>query len=1085
MRHNVILNIILAAVFIAVPACSPVTQEQGPEESEKGFTISFMSPVSDDVVVSTRTVHELYVESTVNNLYVYLVGPNGRIYTKQFYDNTNLKDNEDAVRSATSGSSWYVKNMTRGDNSQTEGVVCLPAPEMEDCKIVAIANISPDVFTLSKERLDNECTDFAGLQNFIVELNLDITARNGYFPMSGMIENVSVKKDGFDFNGGDGILHLVRIDAKIEFEVTIETADNYTDDPGQKNYWHEYTYYDENGNPINAKERILSFAPTGWRVVNAPRSTYMLGYGERGIAAEHGYDSADVLAEKEGGSLDDYFFSTGLYVFDKITDNGTELSANPSGGSFGFYLLPNRRPAKKTIPKDGEINPINLRSKQRKNADGTYIEKGSFEYADDYATYVEIKGVVTMDVSGNGDEKGKTINGDVVYMIHLGDFAKNPDDFNIKRNTNYRFKVKICGLHAIRVEVETSDPDGAASEEYGYNLEKNSGAAGTVNVCNERLLLCDAHYVTKTLTFRFSNISEGLTWYVKTPFCEGSPDPVTNSAAGCADFKWLHFRLNKLSIAQEKGQGIDQAAKYVDTHRKYITRPWEYYARDADHWHSAGDNKEGDGTDGCAGYNNDGLMTIEQLVSYLKRQKALCTDASGNYVHGVSDFAYENGPGSEPNIKVTVFVDEYYYEIHPITGANTPDLWKLFVNQDDRYASILSQSMISSDLDSKVIGSAVTIQQHSIQSIYNTDRSNTALTSAWGLEREDEYAALGKYWTTYNSENRDNNSNTNGLLNTVKEWGLWGKDSFSSKAWSSYVDFEVGDDIPQLIDTYRYQRYNCMTRNRDNNGNGKIDENEVRWYMASINQLIGIFIGNGVVNPNARLYNRTQTQQKSDKPTIWRQHVVSSTSLSSNSNNPIVVWAEEGVATGGLKDSDVRDNVTVRCLRNLGDAAITKEPADFIKVSEQANSVLFDATNLNEGCFRYYTFSELPLANHYSEENKIYRKFECSKDKKTSTSADFQGINTAIDNSTGGNPYCPEGYRLPNQKELTIMKYFSNMVDDGPVYISRTAWAFGPWGGSDLVKETKYGFCYSGGPSGNITLATINTNTARCVRDVR
>ena len=58
--------------------------------------------------------------------------------------------------------------------------------------------------------------------------------------------------------------------------------------------------------------------------------------------------------------------------------------------------------------------------------------------------------------------------------------------------------------------------------------------------------------------------------------------------------------------------------------------------------------------------------------------------------------------------------------------------------------------------------------------------------------------------------------------------------------WSKYMNYEVDNDTPQLQSNYQYMRYACLTRNRDNDGDGKIDRNEVRWYLASINKLLGL-----------------------------------------------------------------------------------------------------------------------------------------------------------------------------------------------------------------------------------------------------
>ncbi len=49
-------------------------------------------------------------------------------------------------------------------------------------------------------------------------------------------------------------------------------------------------------------------------------------------------------------------------------------------------------------------------------------------------------------------------------------------------------------------------------------------------------------------------------------------------------------------------------------------------------------------------------------------------------------------------------------------------------------------------------------------------------------------------------------------------------------------------------------RYSCLTRNRDENGNGIIDAKEIKWYVASINQLASLYIGDQGLHSDAVLY---------------------------------------------------------------------------------------------------------------------------------------------------------------------------------------------------------------------------------------
>ena len=451
-----------------------------------------------------------------------------------------------------------------------------------------------------------------------------------------------------------------------------------------------------------------------------------------------------------------------------------------------------------------------------------------------------------------------------------------------------------------------------------------------------------------------------------------------------------------------------------------------------------------------------------------------------------------------------MFVDEYYYDKDPIFGGSSPTLWKRFVNKEERAMHILCNSNTSKDLESRATGSVITIQQKPIKSIYNTDESYTRLQNAWGLESVDEHA--DKVFTYNQDGSRDgsgkNTDPFNGLANSVFEWGLAPNGTTVSNIitiqdnvrWDKYLSFEVKNELPQLKDGYKSLRYICMSRNRDNNGNGIIDRDEVRWYLASVRQLIGMYVGDGVLESSVRIYNRSTADRNSPDPARWRQHVISSTKYPSN-NQPTVIWGEEGISTGDISGSfqwGGITNFTVRCVRNLGlanDAPINKTPDDYIQTSQNADgSYTFECTHINESALRYYTSRELDYEDERATANSLYKKFETAPADQTWTSGavSFKALNDEV--SKYGSSvyawYCPDGYRLPSQTELAVMRYYTGLVSSG-YYPSRTFWSFGveALGGSGKDGGNKYGFCTS---NGNISLAAEATfSKARCVRDIR
>ena len=264
--------------------------------------------------------------------------------------------------------------------------------------------------------------------------------------------------------------------------------------------------------------------------------------------------------------------------------------------------------------------------------------------------------------------------------------------------------------------------------------------------------------------------------------------------------------------------------------------------------------------------------------------------------------------------------------------------------------------------------------------------------------------------------------------------------------------------------------------------------------VITIQQLVGLFVGNGVVQQSARLYYRTPAQKASDDMNEWYQFVISSTH---HSDSPIVIWGQEGLSTSSLSQSlGWASGVTaygIRCVRNLGidsDADINVAPDDFLTKTENADgSFTFEATHLNAAALRDYTSTDLPYADEWSSANRLYKRFEVAPGYTDfSSTIDFATFQADID-ARGSylSGYCPEGYRIPNQMELAMMNYY---MDLGFYNLySRTYWAFGPYSGN-YGPYGKSGKTYNIGfmriSNGNLTVdISPGTRYARCVKDIR
>lgn len=962
---------------------------------------------------------------------------------------------------------------------ETTGTIYMHTLKKTNCRIVAICNIDAEMVNISPEQLGT-VNEYSDIVGQKAKLNQLIVSRSGYFPMTGEMSNVDLTTSQIS-----GRMDLYRLDAKIVFNVQVDPS-----------------------------SQIAAFSPLKWKICNVPKRAYVL---ERGHY-EGGNFSQGSLVDATSSLADDYFdtvesnFETEVLTDDEYSGgSGNKIAIH----GFSFYMMENRK-APKTSPA-GRAWVYSDREKQEKlnySGAGDYstVKNGKFVYASDYSTYVVITARVQMDnITYGTATAGATLSGDVKYIVHLGDFSGNKfGDFNVFRNHTYTYNLTVQGVEDVRLEVENNndaDPDNNIDE-------PEPGATGSVSVSLEEIYTSDSHYSSHVVTFHAKHIdADKVSWVVETPFNPSGAGPIvlddgTENTSGI-DFEWVEFRLNDK----------DQNGQYYDAKRQ-IYKPMGY-----------GDGK---------------TMNISGLVAYLKKQKR-------NYDAG-KDNDFDTTPASEggPKISVTAFVNEYYYEKNPINGNYQKDLWKSFVNKPMRYMHILSETKMSADGESRIIGSSFTIQQRAIQSIYNTNNSD--LNSAWGCEYVTDAFEEGKrkYNVTTNTENRGNTSLTNGRLNTVKEWGMvdangnnkfLGNEFKDEARWEHYMNLTAENEVPIMLDAYQYLRYSCMSRNRDNNGNGIIDQDEVRWYMAASNQLIGLFLAGYGIEGGARLYQRTTQQRQSSDPEVWRQHVIASTRYpgkTNSNNNARVSWAEEGLNGSDISYTDKRfgatEYFTTRCVRNLGydsasdgditTAPLTSEPENYILVRRMRNEqeyplknpdtgadqkydryvyYEFDCTRINTASIRYYTDRELVAHDEHEEAASLYKKFvsasQAESETKPISKVDgydahyINQLNAYLDdpNHIGENPFCPSGYRLCNVREDAVIWSFVPTEDIND-YLksmfnhSRTHWSFGVAGTND--KHQSQDFWGWSIASGKMLMAVKNSSAQstpylRCVRDVK
>lgn len=1100
-----------------------------PDEGET-VVLNFSHENFDDLEVRTRGLAEAQTEWRVENMFVCIYETEGSLKGKRVYAHTfdagELKSTKEEVFSRPNevDECWWVKNMS-AQGEVTEGVLKIKMPSLSKANVYMVANVH--LLDLSPELLDIHTSSEENLKNMFVTASATTLFRTG-FVMTGKVEAVKrVATEGVQgeirYAGttpGTPRIELQRIDARVKVNMRIQSQA-------------EREAYDKAHPDIAAEKRpyLKAFYPVKWEVVNMPRNMRLVG--------------DDISLKTDPQEAEKYkYFNVTPTNFETVEPTGHKnlFGENITTQGFGFYLLENIQP-----DATANITSFHERERRKKTADTGEYE--GFEgqgrndiwvYAPKDATYMKISGQLEMiqrQNDGKGASASRQLFADVTYYIHLGsgvayqmvggklepvggDAARlaSLKNFSVERNTSYTYNITILGVNSILVEVQSSKKIRDEKLKPSDLEERQPSATGDSFEALEAYYKFDSHFSQRVYRFRVENMipdSEtgliNLTWYVETPFSVGSPHLV-GSSAGSLDYKWVHFLRNNM-----KGDPLDEQAQFYSQRNRYY--PGDDYAQRTDI------------------PLKDRMMDVNVFTEYLIRQAQIYWNnikyPDGQQIE--TDFRRERDkegklvfvPGKEnlPEtdeskyyhvIYFTAFVDEFYYDKHPISGA--PVSWREFVNGRDRMMHLLCDRNMSLDGASSVTQSVSTIRQSPIQTIYNADLPEQI--NAWGVEMVDEpvitrdkakdvtingemirVPGVEYYPATFFNEDDINNSgwvnqsvHTNdydGMINTRK---LLKANNRSTK-WTDYLKVYNADNEIDPIggDPLKWElAYNdegflkqgkrsllngVLLRNRDHNGDGVIQDLEIKWYAASDAQLAIFYMGDTGVAGDAKFYPAskvndiaagnweappkwTKVSTNSFKDTSkWRSHIVSST-VTSATNGPEVLWAEEGLSMSryfkfdwGAKE---RGAYQIRCLRNLKEKPAAELDKIVRTIEEKVGSgtsainYKFDLRNLNKESLRHRgekvdpDLVILPPSDEHAESSFLPLGLEtgefisiqdiCDIYNKNSTDKVYpptgeKGFRDFYRNVVKrllerGIPICPEGYRVPNLREAGLMCFY-------------------------------------------------------------
>lgn len=920
IRH--ILSVVLLAALALTSCLDDDLVKTSDVEEGKPVTVSLKIGyrAGADVVVNTRADNTL---SDIARLRILVYDSQGNYMESLYYTNNPASDEITLTNSSTSGDGhWYTAKFKTTSGTR---------------KLIAVANAGGGYWQAPS---DIENTTYEDMKKAVISLS-DNLAVDGVIPyqitvssqmlLTGCQDEIVFTTDNrvTDMEGSDlsPAISLRRAMARVTFKI-----------------------------PETISDATGVFTPTTYQVYNVPIKT-MLSNDEKEINGLTSAESFINFASVNVPSVYDGFYTFSFYmpenvydVVESVKDSNDPMSYKDRDTWSGD---PGSTADEKTWTNAPQYSTFVVLS-------GTYSEAGEHNYTGNvsytihlgdfstsgamgdfsverntsYTYTVNVKGVENIIVEAEKDQENQPGAEGQIFTYDATTYSYELDahyeqvylEYNLSEIAqaiqSYTVNGKLLGAYnkdnpqsdediddaiaanlILVIQSEAMDYSHAATDEKPYSVQNKRGTLRPYKIYADavRGKTTDADKVAAAQT-------------AKNGVLEGAGTGIEPTQG--FDYKWIEFWP----------QSDKAIAKYPGVSK---------WSREDLEGFSNSNAYGGDPTEE-SGYLKDVydvIVAMGKVVKKIYKGENILYNSATDTAHdraedGITIF---KTAADEYTARFTAFVNEYYYYRHPLTGEKV-NQWSVFTNKIPREMIIAMSSSISTDGNSSYSTIYSYITQLSMQTFYN---SRVADINGFGIETYNETPISNDFPFGNGIENllddklddsdgRNNQiyligANSSGFHNTPDNSGQYGKweeyIAASKNGWTTSVTSErTAHKLPDAFN-YKYASSSCLSRNRDLNGNGVIDDNEVRWYLASLNEYIRMSIGSKAISNAAQLYTGDKNEMKLDS---YPSSYVADGALffTSSTSGKRMFWAVEKGAYGG--DASYNGwGKPLRCIRSL------------------------------------------------------------------------------------------------------------------------------------------------------------------------